>query len=68
MNQDNITTESGKGKHLSLVERREIEKAFSSGYSIRKIAKTLARSPSTISREFKRGSVLLLQTLTTYQL
>ena len=57
MNQGNSTTKRRVGKHLSLCERKEIEKSLSRGYSIRKIAKALARSPSTVSREIRRGSV-----------
>ena len=41
--------------HLSLDERVQIEKRHDLGQSARKIAKALGRSPSTISRELKRG-------------
>lgn len=57
MNQEEFNTKEGKGKHLCLWERREIEKALQRGASIRSIAKVLKRSPSTISREIKRGTV-----------
>lgn len=58
MNQGNSTTIRQKGKHLSMCERKEIQKSLDRGFSIRQIAKALARSPSTVSREIKRGSVL----------
>ena len=44
-------------KHLTINERVVISQLKSSGYSIRKIAKFLDRSPSTISRELKRNSI-----------
>lgn len=58
MNQGNSNIEKKKCKHLSLCERKEIEKSLSQGFGIRQIAKALARSPSTISREIKRGNVM----------
>ncbi|MCS7205622.1 MAG: helix-turn-helix domain-containing protein [Leptospiraceae bacterium] len=45
-----------KYKHLSLNERKEIERLYGEGYTITKIAKILNRNPSTISRELKRNS------------
>jgi IS30 family transposase len=42
--------------HLNISERIVISQLKSSGLSIRKIAKQLGRSPSTISRELKRNS------------
>lgn len=45
-------------KHLSLDEREKITILQSQGLSIRKIAKELDRSPSTISRELKRKDAL----------
>lgn len=42
--------------HLNIHERTVIMQLHSSGMSIRGIAKTLGRSPSTISRELKRNS------------
>ena len=41
--------------HLSLGERTTIEKMGSEGLSMRQIANQLGRSPSTISREVRRG-------------
>jgi IS30 family transposase len=40
---------------LSLSEREEISRGIVSGHSIRSIAASLSRSPSTISREIKRN-------------
>ena len=40
---------------LTLAEREEISRAVVAGYSIRSIATSLRRAPSTISREFKRN-------------
>jgi len=40
---------------LTLAEREEISRADVAGHSIRMIATSLRRSPSTISREFKRN-------------
>jgi IS30 family transposase len=42
------------GKHLTIDDRKEIEFGLNSGYSIRKIADSLHKSPSTISREINR--------------
>ena len=41
--------------HLTIEERESILVFFAQGYSIRKIAEKLHRSPSTISRELKRN-------------
>jgi IS30 family transposase len=43
--------------HITDSERRRIENLISSGANIRKIARRLARSPSTISEEIKQNSV-----------
>jgi len=40
---------------LSLAEREEISRGLSAGHSMRQLAKTLRRSPSTISREIARN-------------
>ena len=45
-------------KHLSLEERLQITVLQGKGTSIRKIAKELGRSPSTISRELNRPNAL----------
>ena len=58
MNQGDCTTKSGKGKHLCLWERKEIESAMRRGASIGSIARMLGRNKSTVSREVRRGSVL----------
>jgi len=42
-------------RHLSIDERVTIEKVGGLGHSIRQIASHLGRSPSTISREIRRG-------------
>lgn len=42
-------------RHLSLQEREEISRGLSAGQSIRAIAASLDRSPSTVSREIKRN-------------
>ncbi|WP_143797134.1 helix-turn-helix domain-containing protein, partial [Oenococcus oeni] len=42
-------------KQLSSEERGQIQSLYEDHYSIRAIAKRLARDPSTISREIKRG-------------
>jgi IS30 family transposase len=43
---------------LTLAEREEISRAVVAGHSIRSIATSLARAPSTISREIKRNGGL----------
>ena len=42
-------------KHLAQEERFLIQNLFQEGCSLRKIAKQLGRSPSTVSREVKRN-------------
>lgn len=44
-----------RAEALSLEEREEISRGISHGYSLRFIAKTLCRSPSTISREINKN-------------
>ena len=39
---------------LTLEEREEISRGVVAGYSIRRIARTLGRAPSTVSRELNR--------------
>ena len=46
-----------KSKHLSFNDRNDILEFITKGYSIRKIAKALEYSPSTISRELKNRRV-----------
>jgi len=48
-------------KHLNSYERGEISALLKEGKSIRYIARKLGRSPSTISREIKRGTTLQLK-------
>lgn len=43
-----------KYQRITLVEREEISRQIASGYSLRKIAQGINRSPSTISRELWR--------------
>jgi len=43
---------------LTLVEREEISRAIVAGYSMRTIAESLGRAPSTISREINRNGGL----------
>lgn len=43
-----------KYSHLSFSEREEISRQLARGASVRAIARTLGRSPSTISREIRR--------------
>lgn len=51
----NDTTTLGKGQHLTLTERIEIQEFKRQMKSNRIIAKALNRSHSTINDEFKRG-------------
>lgn len=44
-----------EGRYLSFVEREEIMRMDAAGSGVREIARQLDRSPSTISRELKRG-------------
>ena len=41
---------------LTLAEREEISRGLVAGHSLRSIAKSLGRAPSTVSRELKRNS------------
>ena len=57
-------------KHLTVFERGQIKALRDAGWTIRAIARCLHRSPGTISRELKRGSVTQMtseyQTYTVY--
>ena len=53
-----IETHKPQFSHLTIEERREIQTHYMNGISMRKIAKMLSRSVSTISDEIKRGTVL----------
>jgi len=46
-----------KGKHLTLADRRNMERWLKEGLSNREIAKRLAKAPQTINNEVKRGQV-----------
>jgi IS30 family transposase len=53
----NSSTIQGKCyTHLSLAEREEIAIALEQGQSLRSIAESLGRSPSSVSQEVKRNS------------
>lgn len=43
-------------KHLTIEERERILFLKAKGYSFRKIAKDICRSPSTVSREISRNA------------
>ena len=61
MCQDNDTTESRKGKHLTLDERKLIEHLYNiQEKSPKEIGEELDRHRTTISREIKKGTVELL--------
>ena len=46
-----------KYQRLTIIEREEISRQVASGYSLRKIARSLCRTPSTISREIRQSGV-----------
>ena len=50
----NIFIESNKGKHFTLSDRISIEAGIEKGWSFKKIADELGKSPSSISREVRR--------------
>ena len=61
MDHNNHNTKSRTNKHLNGEERFYIAKQHQAGDSIRAIARSLGRSPSTISNELKRGTVEQIQ-------
>lgn len=62
------TTSVRSFKHLSVFERGQIAALLKEGKSQRYIAKKLGRSPSTISREIKRGTTTQRRSdLSTYE-
>lgn len=66
--QTNNTTNAKKFKHLSVYERGQIAALLEEGKSQRYIARKLGRSPSTISREIRRGTTTQMRTdLSTYK-
>ncbi len=46
-----------KSKHLTLAERRNIDRWLKEGHSNREIARRLAKAPQTIHNDVKRGQV-----------
>lgn len=50
------TSSSSTDRYLSFVEREEIALLKVQGYGVRKIARRIGRSPSTISRELRRNA------------
>lgn len=54
-------------KQLSSEERGRIQSLYEDHYSIRAIAKRLSRSPSTISREIKRGTVTQMSSYSVFK-
>lgn len=59
MDSINSTTLRQKGKHLSFEERVIIQLRIKDNYSIRAIAREIGCSPTTVSNEIKRGTVLM---------
>ncbi|MBU1802072.1 MAG: helix-turn-helix domain-containing protein, partial [Actinobacteria bacterium] len=51
-----ISLTAPSGRYLSFAEREELAILRAQGHGIRKIARTLRRSPSTISREVRRNA------------
>lgn len=45
-------------KRINLMEREEISRQIASGDSLRKIAKSLNRAPSSMSREIRQSGVV----------
>ena len=62
MEQNNNTTKWKKYKHLNEIERYKIEGYLEAKNSVAEIAELLVRDRSTIHRELKQGSVILLDT------
>lgn len=57
MSHDQDTTKRNKREHLTLAERKTIERMLRTGANKAEIARALYRDISTIKREIKRGSV-----------
>jgi IS30 family transposase len=51
-----VSTAPRSGRYLSFVEREEIAILYAQDFGVRKIARRLDRSPSTISRELRRNA------------
>ena len=65
MSQSNcITNKHKKGKHLSYEERVIIQLRLKDKFSIRKIAKEIGCSLTTVSNEIKRGTILMYKNKT----
>lgn len=54
-----ITSSHKKGKHLSFEERVINQLRIKDSYSIRAIARKIGYSPTTVSNEIKRGTILM---------
>ena len=55
-----IFIESNKGKHFTLSDRISIEAGIEKGWSFKKIADELGKSPSSVSREVRRHLIFSL--------
>lgn len=60
------TTSHKKGKHLSFEERVIIQLRIKDNYSIRAIARKIGCSPTTVSNEIKRGTILIYKNHSPY--
>ena len=56
-----ITSSHKKGRHLSFEERIIIQLRIKDNYSIRAIAREIDCSPTTVSNEIKRGTILCIR-------
>ena len=56
----NTFIESNKGKHFTLSDRISIEAGIEKGWSFKKIADELGKSPSSVSREVRRHLIFPL--------
>jgi IS30 family transposase len=61
MSQENNNTQAVKREHLTVAERKVIERMLRSGANKGEISRALFRDKSTIKREIKRGSVVQKQ-------
>lgn len=51
-----MRNQKGNQKHLTLSQRIEIEKGLLAGDSFAKIAKSIGKDPSTVSKEVRKHS------------
>ena len=58
LSQNHLLTKENSFQHFTLEARREMQTHYINGISMRKFAKILGRSVSSISDEIKRGTVL----------